>query len=261
MSARHYRHNNHIRWFDPPVDPTHPGVPVAASATWARDLERNLDSVFQYAVGAAVILSVRMRTSIYPTIGDPTTGEDTVEAADPGIAYLEAAGPGIPYLYASSVGYPAMMFIDPTHRPRPSPAGLVRTLGVSLVHELAHAVNITHGNYQSHRLFTPAERARLGAVSPEEIMAWIVENMYRSERGLPLRGRYEGSPPLPLGVLPSRANTHTPLHESEYRTVERIRRRVPLLFSELARIPPGRCRYNPFRDGPTPLGPPRWARR
>jgi len=111
------------------------------------------------------------------------------------------------------------------------------------------------------RLFTDSERERVGANGREELMAWIIENMFRSERQLRLRGSYDDSHALPIGVLvPSRASTHTPLHESEYRMVERTRQRVPVLFTLLARIPRSRCRYNPFRDGPT-LGRPRRALR
>jgi hypothetical protein len=118
---------------------------------------------------------------------------------------------------------------------------------LSLLHELVHAVNITWGNYQIRSAFTSEEAARFGVASPEEEIAWIIDNMHRSERGMWLRQRYEGGVLLPPSTTLSSRTTGTELSTSEGRAVSRMRWRVPILSSALEHIDARTCPYNPFR--------------
>lgn len=143
---------------------------------------------------------------------------------------------------AATTGANARIWLDVGRPIDFSPGGgaEVRAPDSTFVHELVHAVNITWGNYRIHISYPDPERR--GAPSPEEEFAWLIENMYRSERRMWLRHRYLGERTRAPGTRSLGAS----LVERE--VVELCWRKVRPLAQRLARIDARTCPYNPFRE-------------
>lgn len=245
------RFNSQIQWFHPPVDST-TGRPIGGMPqlmdgelvgvdpeTWAMELGLTLDRLWASDVGRAVMSCVRRRTTIYATIVDNLTDADPYpdlpgEIGDGAIAAAREA--------AATTGARAMIWLG-LNAPTTRRAGAVAWAPeASLLHELVHAVNVTWGNFQLHVSFTAADTRRLGVSSPEEEFAWVIDNMHRSERGMWLRGQYEG------GELVAPGRPLTGRRESELRVAARCNSRVRMLAARLEQIDARRCPYNPFRE-------------
>ena len=251
--------NPQIQWFHPPLrahgwgaQPEPSSVDFDAEGaitgldpeTWATEVGFLFDRLCASAVGRALTGAVRLRTTIYPA-GNAQTDADPFED-EPG-AFPVEHGEQVAR-DAATTGANARMWFDIHGRTEQAGGTVQSEPVVSLAHELVHAVNITWGNYQVRTFFTEPERQRYGAPTPEEEIAWVIDNMYRSERGLWLRRQYDGTAMLPPGSVPSARTTGTELSTSEARVVSRMRLRVRMLASALERIDARTCPYNPFRS-------------
>jgi len=207
---------------------------------WPAPLARVLRRVASSAVGRALIRHPRRRTTIYYRNDTPESEPDHhTDERGPGhrqAALAEAAGQGCR----------ALVWLNPAAPPHHDATGLLRVPDVSLVHELVHAISITHGGFRPARV--DAVAARFHAPSLEEGRAVVIENMYRDESRYLLRREYLDGGAIAYGATPTSRNTGTPIGELEADTVRHFRLRAPGLASELERIPAHVCRYNPFRD-------------
>lgn len=245
------RFNPHIQWFHPPVDST-TGRPIGATPqfmdgelvsvdpdSWALELQLTLDRLWTTDVGRAVMSCVRRRTTIYATIVDNLTDADPYadlpgEVAEGAIGAARAA--------ASTTGARAMVWIGLNAPVRRRQGAVAWAPEASLLHELVHAVNVTWGNFQLQQAFANRDVQRLGVSSPEEEFAWVIDNMHRSERGMWLRGQYEG------GEMVAPGRPLTGRRESELRVASRCNSKVRMLAARLEQIDARRCPYNPFRE-------------
>ncbi|MBX3270369.1 MAG: hypothetical protein KF729_08920 [Sandaracinaceae bacterium] len=258
-SRLHDRRNPNIQWFDPPValengrarsspwffDPEE-GRSLEPEL-WSVELGLALDRVASSRVGRAIVDCVRRRTTIYATHGgaytdpDPFVDQAGVEIPN---ARLEAA-----MRDATTIGADALIGIDLIEPAVAQSGAEVWAPYLALLHELVHAVNITWGNYRVRAMFAPTEANRVGAPSPEEEMALLIDNIHRSERGLWIRRRYDSAGPLLRpGTIPRNRSMGIDVTRSEARVVSRCERRVPILAARLAALDRRTCPYNPFRD-------------
>lgn len=197
-----------------------------------------LERVRRTQVGRAVMDFVRRRTTLYP--GDLAQTEPDLYAdnpldLEPGLLPEEAR------VLAATTGTNALIWFNPSARGVRAGGFAASTPDASLVHELVHAVNITWGTFQD-RQYSTAEIARRGALSGEEELAWVVDNMYRSERRMWLRGQYLGHKlePPDSRTLPS--------DSFAMQAVSRCDWRLRPLASRLEQIDRRTCPYNPFRE-------------
>ena len=80
----------------------------------------------------------------------------------------------------------------------------------------------------------------------EEYYAWMIEGMYCSQRGIPVRRSYHDWSRQRFEDNPrGRGNPYVGL---QHYWVERFFREIPTLARALASIPEPRCQFNPFRD-------------
>lgn len=193
------------------------------------------DRVYRTEVGRVLIDSVRLETTV-------VHGERNVTMPDT----LHGGTTTVMFALARSTGAPGILFLDLRRGARLASTGLPRNHEVSLVHELVHAVHITWGGYAA-RPYTPEQIQRYQSNDPEETRAWIVENMFRIERGYIARRTYLGDGPLPPGEQPTARNTGIPLREVEREAVAHLRRQAPAVAQRLRALPTERCPYNPFR--------------
>lgn len=245
--------NPHIQLWIPYLDPHSGGwlppplperVSAEMPARWPFQVLDALDAIYDgSAVGRVVIDHVVGRTTIYDAgQGSNYASPDVLEEHEgrlllPAEANAEAA----------THGWPATVHIDATQSAR-TQEGLPRDLRYSLLHELVHAVTITHGCYRGWSPNQSCYVEATGAPSPEESFAWIVENMYRYEVSRIARSRYIDARGLPYGALPNAANTVAALEAIELYAVAFARAFLPDLAAALASLDRRTVPYNPFRD-------------
>lgn len=240
------RFNPNIQWFEPPIDVDNNrvardsltytderGIGGVSTDLWGVELRLLLERLAGTRVGRTVMTFVQRRATIHPgtrcqTQPDPYA--DNPLDHEPGLLPEDAR------FQATYIGANAMIGFAPTHA-RYAEGAATWSPDVSLLHELVHAVTITCGIDQ-HGVYTREEARRRAAPSGEEEVAWVVDNMYRSERGMWLRSLYEGPLERP----------GSPLRGSRLRTFEAVsywNRRLRPFAAELERID---VPYNPFRD-------------
>ncbi|MFK7991188.1 MAG: hypothetical protein AB8I08_34535 [Sandaracinaceae bacterium] len=202
---------------------------------WAMQLGLLVDRVHQSEIRRVLIEGIRRDTLI--AHGTPNSTS---------VNTFYGAMPTPQFRLAQSTGADAVVFLDLSRRPGPTATGLPSNHAVSLVHELAHALNTTWGGY-SVAGYSTAEQARYDSNAPEETRAWILENMFRVERGVAARRTYLGDMPLPPGAVPSPRNTGIPLRGRERDAVQHLRTIAPPVASRLTALARDRCPYNPFR--------------
>jgi hypothetical protein len=248
------RANPHIQIWVPYVDPRSggffpPPMPerMIAQPTprWPFPVLDALDELYYGShVGRVVMDHVVKRTTIYDAgRGGNYASPDVLEALDgrlllPAEANAEAA---------TGRGWAATVHVDAAQTGRLD-HGLPRELRFSLLHELVHAVTITHGCYRG---WSPNQRCYVdttGAPSPEEAFAWVVENMYRYEVSRIGRSRYVDGRGLAFGALPNSRNTVRALDTIEIYVVAFARAHLPGLAAGLAALDRREVPYNPFRD-------------
>ncbi len=251
-----------------------------SAEAWENEAELDFRLITGFEVGRALVRHLRRAVVIrpkqttapgmiavtYPALGYTGLVDSTPEGAP--IRYLRDNGDTpwdergqpvreLPQSLMHGTGRGAMAFIEYTpgdwlHRNAPIPgdetyAGAVHLYGYSdavLVHEMLHALRITHGVRHPQR-FVPYLGHDYGMENTEEFYAHLVGNMYRSQRRIPLIASYTF-----LGTLtwrPSRSPATEPYMKLERRWMAACFRELPAFSKELSRIPPTICPYNPFR--------------
>ncbi|MCB9595401.1 MAG: hypothetical protein H6719_21960 [Sandaracinaceae bacterium] len=129
--------------------------------------------------------------------------------------------------------------------PIPRTGGAPQYADAVFVHELVHVVRFSHGVFTQLR-FDPDRRRSWGMENTEEYYAWMIEGMYCSQRGIPVRRSYHDWSRQRFEDNPrGRGNPYVGL---QHYWVERFFREIPTLARALASIPEPRCQFNPFRD-------------
>lgn len=195
----------HLEYWSACVDPRLAvnGVRIAetrhpsAPSNWPECLTDVLARIRHTRVGRAVVRRLRRRTTIYVDDGRPGALPDPYPLDD------SLGGPLRPspedFIEARTRGCEAVVVIDPTATAFHNRGGLLSTADVSLFHELAHALAITHGEHRTADTGT----ARYDAPSREEAYAAVLENMYRDEARYGLRRSYLDHSVIPYGAAPT----------------------------------------------------------
>ena len=127
-----------------------------------------------------------------------------------------------------------------------SDSGHTRHDDCALLHELVHAARMMWGVVQTLR-FEPAGDERVwGFRNSEEYYAVLIENMYRSERQIPMRQDYVSD--RRLRFVCSAVREQDPYIQLERRWIAKLQVEMPTLVSELERIPRVIAARNPFAD-------------
>lgn len=130
--------------------------------------------------------------------------------------------------------------------PIPVSASYPRYGDCVLLHELVHAARMMWGVVQTLR-FEPARDERVwGFRNSEEYYAVLIENMYRSERHIPMRQDYVSD--RRLRFVCSAVREQDPYIQLERRWIAKLQVEMPTLVSELERIPRFIAARNPFAD-------------
>lgn len=259
-----YRHNPLVQYWSLSIEPGYradlpPGhtirplaerIDPSPPADWPQCIVRNLDMIRTTAVGRALIRHLRRRTTIYAGLpgeanADVDTYDDSPVSRDQEVALARA----------SRGGFEARIRVDFNAPARHNERGLLKTVDVSLSHELAHAISITNGGYShsfssnisENQALASRFTSRYRATSREEAYAVIIENMYRRESRVSIRDNYIDSGATPYAGDPTDDNTGIPLTQLESAAVGHYRRFAAGFVSELERIPEAQCSYNPFR--------------
>lgn len=249
MPARRvsYPRNPLLQFWDPCVDHTrqfalpdwYMGDAIHASPPpdWPNCMVRLIDRICQTSVGRGLVRHLRRRTTIYYVPGAAAAEYDTFGLEDRGGRTPDAAR----RLIAQERAVEAVIFIDPLAPSRNNHRGLLKGPDISLAHELAHALGMTHG--LQPRDGPPGFMQTYDAPSQEEGHGLVIENMYRSELRLPLRRTYMDDAPV------WEASGQPPMQSVlAVRTVRNYQRLVASFATEMERLSPFSTPYNPFRD-------------
>ena len=143
------------------------------------------------------------------------------------------------------VRFTPALYLSPS---APIPAGRLvpRYADSTLLHELVHAVRMMWGVMNTLRFETGRDDRVWGFHNSEEFYAILIENMYRSERGLPMRADHLSDRRLSFQC--HRRGSDDPYVQLERRWIAKLALEMPTLVSELERIPRILVRRNPFAD-------------
>lgn len=230
-----------IQWFEPPIDIARVmagGVGGIAPDLWGMELRFILERVRRSEVARAVMGLVRRRTTLYPSDvhqTEPDPYPDNPLHHEPGPSREELR------ILARTTGTSALIWFNSSARVVRSSGVGASTPDASLVHELVHAVNITWGTFRD-RPFDSAETQRRAALSGEEELAWVIDNMYRSEMRMWLRGQYLGEKLQPPN------SRSLPSDHFAVRAVARCNSNLRQLAARLEHLDGQTCPYNPFRE-------------